>query len=504
VTDSNAPAIAEICHRLDGLPLAIELAAARLRILSPEALLARLASRFDVLQGGTRDLPARHRTLRGTIDCSHELLGDQERRLFRRLAVFAGGATFEAVEAVCSLDRDGAGDVLEAIATLMDGNLLTGTIGRDGEMRIGMLETMRAYALERLEQSGELERIRRSHAEYYAAFAERAKPHLTGADERRWAGRIRDERDNLREALGWSRAGGVTLGLRICVALWRYWESHSGIVEGHGWLRTLLALPSERNTLRSDALRAAASFSLYQGEYDAARAELEEALAILDGLADERRLAVVLNHLGLLASHRGDYAEARRVLEQSLIIKRRLGDDWLIANGAVNLGLLADYEGDHARAYALHTESLALFRRRGDEMGVAIGTGNRAHTAMHLGRLDEALAGQIESLRIFHARGDADGSAECLERLSMLANTWGDWHRAARLLGLAAVLREKAGTKPGAFERSERERALETARHRLGGKTFEQEWQAGQGLSLEEGISLAAAMAPRVLTAGTS
>jgi predicted ATPase len=503
VTDANAPAIAEICHRLDGLPLAIELATARLKILSPEALLARLASRFDLLQGGTRDLPERHRTLRGAIDWSHDLLGDRERRLFRRLAVFAGGATFEAAEAVCRLDPEGEGDMLESIASLLDSSLLTGTFGDDGELRVFMLHTMRAYARERLEASGELEQIGRKHAEHYVALAEQAKPHLTGGDEPRWARRIRDERDNLREALDWSKTHDAASGLRLCVALWRYWEAHGGIVEAHGWLHTLLALATPPTVLRADALRADAGFSCYLGEYDSARTELEEAMAILEGLTDERRLAVVLNELGLLACHRGDYAEARRLLEQSLAIKRALGDDWLLANAAVNLGLLADYEGDHARALELHRESLELFRRRKDEMGVAIATGNLAHTAMHLGRLGEAHAGQIESLRLFSARGDADGSAECLERLSMLANAQDDCRRAARLLGCAAALREEAGTSPGAFERAELERALETARSRLGQATFDAERRAGQELSAAQAIELAAGMGSAASVADT-
>ncbi|MGZ4371284.1 MAG: tetratricopeptide repeat protein [Gaiellaceae bacterium] len=494
VTNENAPAVAEICHRLDGMPLAIELAAARLKILSPEALLARLASRFELLRGGGRDLPERHRTLRRTIDWSHDLLDDTERQMFRRLAVFAGGSTLEAAEAVGSVAPQPDAEALDVIASLLDNNMLTMTVSDDGDVRIGMLDTMRAYAMERLLESGEAKLIQRKHAVCYLALAEQAGPELIGADSARWATRLSVERDNFRLALDWSRHHDVELGLRLGSALWRFWESHNGIVEGHRWMTMLLAPPSPRSTVRAAALQAAAALGCYLGEYESARAYLKEALPIFEKLGDKRHIATALNELGVLAVYEGDYATAGRLLDQSLAIKRELGDEWLIANSLGNAGLIAGYAGDHERAYALHAESLTLYERLEERMGAAISLGNLAHAAMYLGRLDESLERQLESLRLIHEIGDADGSAECLERLAMLANAHEDWHRAARLLGLADLLRHEAGTTPAQFERAEAEKALATTRSRLGMAAFDAELRAGHEMSVEEAIEMAGAL----------
>jgi predicted ATPase len=494
VTDGNAPAIAEICHGLDGLPLAIELAAARLKILSPEALLARLPKQFEVLRGGTRDLPERHRTLRGAIDWSHDLLGEAEQCTFRRLAVFAGGSTLEAAEELCHEERDPASEALDVIASLLDSSMVTTTVDGEGAMRIGMLETIRAYAMKRLLGSGEMPRIQRNHAEYYCAMAERAKPHIVGADELRWADRLRAERDNFRSALEWSMDHDVELGLRLGSSLFRFWEAHSIIVEGHGWLTKLLARPSPPSAARGAALHAAAALGCYLGEYEAARRYVTEALTIFERLDDKHGIATALNELGVLASHEGDFVEARVLLEESLAIKQRLGDDRLTANTIMNMGLVAGWEGDHTSSYELHAESLALFEGVGERFGVAIATQNLAHAAMRLGHLDEALEGQVASLRVFDDIGDVDGCAECLEGLAMLGNSRDDGRRAAQLFGLAALLRKEAGTQSAAGQRAEVERELDITRSRLDQATFDTEWQAGHELSVDEAIELVGAL----------
>jgi predicted ATPase len=495
VTDENAPAIAEICHRLDGLPLAIELAAARLKILSPEALLGRLASRFEVLQGGTRDLPERHRTLRGAIDWSHDLLDEAERRIFRRLAVFAGGSILEAAEAVCAEEDDPGTATLDVIASLLDSSMLTTSAAEGGDVRIGMLDTIRAYAAERLLESGETQRIRRNHAEYYCVLCEEARPHLVGPDEPRWADRLRAERDNLRLALGWSVENDVELGLRLARSLFRFWEAHNMIVEGHRWLMALLARPSPPSHTRGAVLHSAAAFGCYLGDYDAARGHVSEALDIFERLGDERGVATALNELGVLASYEGDFAEARRLLEESLAIKRTLGDDWLMANAFVNLGNVAGWGGDHALGYQLHTESLALFEKAGERMGVAIANHNLASAAMHLGRLAEALERHVASLRLFDEVGDKDGCAESAEGLAMLANAHGERALAARLFGLGSRLREESGTQSPATQRAELERELDITRERLDQATFDTEWQAGHETSVEDAFELVGALA---------
>lgn len=495
VTHANAPAVAEICHRLDGMPLAIELAAARIKILPPEALLGRLTSRFDVLRGGGRDLPERHRTLRRTIDWSHDLLNDRCRRTFRQLAVFAGGSSLEAAEAVASGDGQGPEtDALDVIASLLDDNMLTMSVTGEGDVRIGMLDTMRAYAMERLLESGEAEATRARHAAYYLSLAEQAGPELVGAESSRWTSRLSAERDNVRVALEWSELRDPELGLRICSALWRFWEAHNGIVEGYRWFATLLSPPAPPSIVRAVSLKAAAALGSYLGEYGAARVYLEEALPILERSGDQRHVGTTLHELGVLALYEGDYAAAGKLLEQSLTIKRELGDEGLIASSLGNVGLVAAYRGDHARAYDLHAESLTLFRRVEDQMGTAIAVGNLAQAGMYLGRLDESLGRQLDCLRLFHEIGDADGSAESLERLAMLANAYANWDSAARLLGLAAVLRDQAGTTPAPFERAEAEAAAATARRQLGDLAFDAARDAGRAMSVEEAIELAAAL----------
>ena len=495
VTDDNAPAIAEICHRLDGLPLAIELAAARLKLLSPEALLGRLASQFDVLQGGTRDLPERHRTLRGAIDWSHDLLDEDERRMFRRLAAFAGGSTLEAAEAICSDDGEPGAEALDVIASLLDSSMLTTATADGGDIRIGMLDTIRAYAAERLLESGEAPLIRRNHAEYYSALCGEAKPHLIGAEEPRWTDRLRAERGNLRLALEWCTVNDLVLGQRLASSLFRFWEAHNMIVEGYGWLTRLLSRPSPANFERAAALHAAAALGSYLGEYERSGRYGREALAVFEQIGDERGTSTALNELGVLASYEGDFTEAKRLLEESLVIKRRLGDDWMTANSIMNLGLVAGWGGDHAREYGLHEEALALFERSGERIGIAIANHNLAHAAMRLGRLGEALERHVASLRLFDEIGDTDGCAESADGLAMLANAHGDHALAAQLFGLATRLREESGTLSPTAQRAEVEHELELTRERLGEPGFEASRQAGRELSVNEAIALAQTLA---------
>ncbi|HET7354632.1 MAG TPA: DUF4062 domain-containing protein [Gaiellaceae bacterium] len=491
VTNENAPAVAEICHRLDGLPLAIELAAARLKILPPHALLARLgSSQFELLRGGGRDLPERHRTLRTTIGWSHDLLDDRGKRMFRRLAVFGGGSTLDAAESVCNVREDLEADALDLIASLLDDNMLTITIDDDGDARIGMLDAMHAYALERLHESGETDEVQQAHAGYYLALAREAEPHLVGPDAERWSARLEVERHNFRLALEWSCQHDIELGLKLCGSLWRFWEWHDGILEGHRALTALLAYPSSPSTARADALQAASRAACYVGDYASARTYIEEAMPIFEKLGDRRRIASAVNDLGALAVYEGDYAAAGRLMRESLEIKQAIGDPWLIAKALGNAALVAGYEGDHAGAYALHEDSLTLFEELGETMGAAIELGNLAHTAMHLGRFDEALERQLDCLRLVDEIGDPDGSAESVERLAMLANACGDPHRAARLLGLAAVLRSRAGTTPPPFDQAELDQALQTTRKQLDETEFDADWRAGQELTVEEAIEL--------------
>lgn len=488
VTTENAPIVAEICYRLDGLPLAIELAASRLRLLAPVDLLSRLARRFEVLRGGTRDLPERQRTLRRTIDWSHDLLEEPARKAFRRLSVFAGGATLEAAEVIAGGPGDLDADGLDIIGSLSDDSMLTTSIGELGDLRIGMLDTIREYAAEKLRESGELQRAHKDHAYWYHVLAERAEPHLSAADEPAWATRLREEHANLRAAIAWSTKQDAEIGLGISAAIWRFWERHGSIDEGHDWLERLLAQPGPASRLRAKALHAASAFACYLGDYASAGAHIGEALAIFRRAGDREGTARALNELGVVALSGGDLPAARQGLEAALAIKRELGDPWSIANTLTNLGLVAYYEGDLERAEALHRESLAIYRHLDDRVDVALATGNLADVARRRGRLDDALSGQLETLRIFHQIGDQDGTAGCLESLAKVANAMGDHAHAVRLFGLASACREEAGTSPAALERTEVERELSVARTRIDTASFEAEWQTGREMTIEAAL----------------
>jgi predicted ATPase len=491
VTNDNAPAVAEICYRLDGLPLAIELAAARIKLLSPQALLARLGRRFELLRGGTRDLPERQQTLRGAIDWSYDLLDGHAQKLFRRLSVFAGGWTLEAAEAVCYLDGDLNVDVLDEMESLQDNSLLTQSGGEDAEMRFGMLETIREYALERLIESGEVDRVRRRQAQFYLALVEHAEPELTASGQTQWVHRLDIEHGNVRAVLTWSQQHDVELGLKLCGSLWRFWEIHSFIGEGRVWLETSIARSTLPTAARGKALHAASALAVYQGEYEKARAHMAEALPIFQQLGDQRGIATAFNELGVIEAYRGEYAAARQFFELSLAIKRELGDEWLIANSVENLGLIAGCQNDFASAYALHQESLAIYRALDEKCGMAIATGNLGHVAMHLGRLDEARAWQAESLQLFNAVGDKDGLTECLERFAILANANSNFRRAAQLFGAASVLRKEAGISLALADQAEYDRELRATRARLDAATFDAEWRAGQALTLGQAMELA-------------
>jgi non-specific serine/threonine protein kinase len=321
----NAEAVAEICVRLDGLPLAIELAAARTRVLPPGALRTWLGQRLALLTTGASDLPARHQTLRAAIDWSYDLLPVEEQALFRRLAVFVGGFTLEAAEAVANVDGALHTSVLDGVASLVDKSLLRQDVQLSGEPRLVMLETVREYALERLVASGEADAIGRRHAEYFLSMAEWARSQLSGTEQVTWLNELEREHDNLRTALAWLREHGESeLGLRLGGALWQFWSVRGHFAEGRAWLEELLRQPAAaaRSAARANALNGAGSLAFSQG--DDARAQLlfEESLAIWRELGDEREAAHSLSDLGRVAYERGDAAAALSLYEESLAAQR--------------------------------------------------------------------------------------------------------------------------------------------------------------------------------------
>jgi predicted ATPase/class 3 adenylate cyclase/DNA-binding CsgD family transcriptional regulator len=377
LTPTNARAIAEICARLDGLPLAIELAAARLKLLSVQALLARLGQSLTMLTSGARDVPARHQTLRHTIGWSYDLLDGQEQGLFRRLAVFVGGCTLEAVEAVSTAVGDTDTKVLEGMASLLDKSLLQPT-ERDGEEpRFAMLETIREYGLEALEASGEMEVTRQAHATYYQRLAEEAEPGLVGTQQTVWLERLEREHDNLRAAMRWSLEQGAVghsmeMALRLGRALGRFWMIRGYYKEGRAFLEQALAGSQGVVTLvRAQALSAAARLILGQGDLDEVEVLCEENLALCREIGDAPGVAYSLYLLGAVASCRGNPAAALLLIEQSVGLEREIGDQGRIVLPLCKLAARVAQQGDYTRGRALLEESLALARQAGDKREIA-------------------------------------------------------------------------------------------------------------------------------------
>src|SRR5947199_1178764 len=374
LTQENAVAVATICTRLDGLPLAIELAAARIKLLSPSAMQARLESSLQLLTGGAKDLPLRQQTLRGTIDWSYLLLGEAEQRLFRRLSVFVGGCTLEGAEAVCDTKGDLDLDPLDGMASMVDKSLVQRVEPAKGEARFVMLETIREYALEKLQASGEEALTKRAHAAYCLVLAEEEPTEQSGAEGAEWLERFALEHDNFRASLEWlTETGDAEWGLRLGAALFRFWETREYLAEGRVRLGKLLKLAggAAPTKARARAVFAAGVLAGEQGDYVSADTLIRESLDIARQLRDKQGVAVSLNALAVHARDRGDVAVAHSLLEQSLVLWRELGDQKAVARSLSNLANVAKLQGDYPHARSLYAECLSIFLGLGDRTGVA-------------------------------------------------------------------------------------------------------------------------------------
>ena len=449
LTEESAPVVAEICARLDGLPLAIELAAAHSGLLPPQTMLRRLERRFALLADGPRDLPLRQRTLRDAITWSHDLLSMDEQTLLRRLAVFVGGCTLEAVEAVSGL----GGDTVLVLARLVKQSLLVQAAISD-QPRLRMLETIREYGLDRLDASGEACLLYQRHAIYFQDLAERAEPALVGPDQAHWLDQLEHEHDNLRAALSWSVAADeAETAQRLAAALWRFWARRGYLSEGREWLERAVGTNGPvSDEVRAKALHRLGNFALDLGDYAYARDCYEKSLAIRRTLNDPHGVAGVLNGLGLVAAYQGDYPTARALHEESLGIRRKCGDDTDVALSLNNLGDVASDEGDYARAQALHTEALTLRERMGDTAHLAYSFYNLAEAIGSQGADDEAHRLFEQSLSLFRAVGDRVGVAHALHGLARAAYRRSDVVAAAGFYAEALSLRQKAGDKRGIVE----------------------------------------------------
>jgi non-specific serine/threonine protein kinase len=511
LTAGTAPSVAAICRRLDGLPLAIELAAARIGLLGPEALLRRLEQRLPLLTGGAADLPERQRTLRGTLAWSYDLLEPAEQVLFRRLAVFAGGWTLGAAEAVCSGDDLPDHAVFEGLAALADDSLIQRTSDADGELRLGILESIREYALELLTKSGEEATVRRAHARHYLGLAERAEPELAEPQQSHWLIILEREHDNLRAALQWSATSDIEVGLRLAGAIWQFWWVQGHLAEGRRWLDELLACSPEGSDpvtsarVRAKALNAAGNLAFGQADYQRARAVYEASLTLGQTTDDPGRIAAALHNLGFTAAEQGDTARAAALLEESLTLAGGHDGPRQVAIRLTTLGDVVRQQGDLPRARKLLLDAVAIFRRYGDVLWLESALTNLGHVARDAGQWPEALACYTQALQIgcTLSANYGRGLARCLEGLASVAIAREQAPCAVRLLGAASRLRETMGAPVAPAALTVHGQALGRARAALGEAAFAAAWAEGRAQSRDEAIAEALSLTRTVVTART-
>jgi predicted ATPase/DNA-binding XRE family transcriptional regulator len=508
LTDTKAAAVTQICRRLDGLPLAIELAAARVKLFPPKALLARLDRGLHLLTGGARDLPERQQTLGDTVAWSYDLLNPGEQALFRRLAVFAGGGSLEAVENVCGSEDEEqvASSVLETLASLLDNSLVvslseSSALQEDEEPRFTMLETIREYALERLMASGEVEEVQRRHARYYVELAEAAQPQASGPwDELDWSSkftRIEREHDNLRAALGWAVQNlEVETAARLAIALWWFWLERGYLSDGRRWMETILALDGAEARTREAPrklpartkaylLRVSGVLAMAQGDHDRAVALHEEAMAVYRGMGHKKGESASLRELGFVAYELGDYERAVHLHEQSLALAREFATTFGIAWSLRALADAVREQGDLRRARTMLEESLALSRGEEHAWGIARTLASLGSVECEAGEYARASRLYTESLELGWRMGQNLTPLRCLEGLSRVAVAQGKMERAARLCGAAAALREDKGWPLPPVKHAEHDRTVAAAREALGEEAFAAAWARGHALPLE-------------------
>ncbi len=548
----NLETIAAICIRLDGLPLAIELAAAQIEGLELEEILTGLGNRLKLLKGNMRSLPARQQTLRGAIDWSFDLLSNGERTLLQRLSVFVGGCSMAAIQAVCNANNDLPFEPQEGLSSLISKSLIQRGTGTGGESHFTMLESIREYAWEKLVTSGEAQELCRHHAEYCTGLAKAAHAQLTGPDQTKWLERLEQDHDNIRAALAWATDPShhaTELALRLSGALGKFWDMHGHASEGRRWLRAALELPApsaagddndkaKLNTedyaaLRIKVLVASGALASIQGDYNAARTYYKDALLLCQQIGDKTYAATCLINLGNVATHVGDYAQAREFHEQALALYRELQDRPGIALTLVNMGFGAMSLGDYATARGFLNECLAIRRELGNQYGIALALGNLGAIAIEQqdytdaqALLEESLSLRRElkdergiafcliwfanlarakcdypqardlyreGLALYRKVGDREGIASTLREQAELYASMGQFVQATRLWGAVQVLYETLGTAIPPGYRSRYEQALARARAACGAEAFEQAWAVGRAMDLDQAIEAALA-----------
>jgi predicted ATPase len=526
----NADAVGAICRRLDGLPLALELAAPWVRLLGPEQLLERLDRRLELLVDGPRDLPERQRTLRAALAWSCELLEPEPLALLRRLSVFAGGAPLEGLERVCQAAGPLPGGVLRHLAALAEHSLVRRQETAGAEPRVTVLESVREYARELLAAAGELEETAQAHLEHYAELAVRSHDQLRGPAQEAWLVRLRQEHDNVRAALGWaSQCGRAETGLRLAGAMWLFWDYGGHRQEGLEWLEGLLAAGvNVPPAVRAQALHAAGRLAEEVGSDELSIVRHEESLAIHKELGDLRGVAAALRGIALATAQLGNHGRAVQLLDEAVSLLRELDDPALLASALMNLGVVVAQDGDHRRATQLYEEALALRRRIDNPLGTALTLVNLGGRAREAGDLELAEARIAEAAEIarrmrspYHlacalaslgdlarSRGDAPEAASCYRRaLHLFAGIgerpgvgvcvrwlgWVAWAErrmtaAARLYGAADALCPVAIAADRA-EHATHEGVCAALRNHLGAERYAGAHDAGRLLSIEEAVA---------------
>jgi tetratricopeptide (TPR) repeat protein len=486
LTKDNARAVAAICWRLAGLPLALELAAVRARFLNPAELLARLDQALSA--GWARDLPKRQQTMSATLGWSHDLLSEPERLLFRRLSVFSGGFSLEAAEAVSANE----GDVLDHLGRLVDQSLVR-VEPNEAKTRYGMLEPVRQYALKRLRERNEGRQARTRHAAFFLTLAERAEPELWKSDQVGWLDLLETENDNLRAALSWTiERGHDEVGLRLSVALQRFWSVRGYLDEGRRWLETALsACPSLEPFMRAQGLHGIGRMALEQGDRTLADRVLQESLALRRGLGDKGGMAASLQGLAEVALWEHDFEHAALLCSESVALQREIEDKLGLATSLNISGLVETQRGDHKRALALHEEGLTVARQVGDTWSLAVHLGNMGWAT--LGQGDHHCAARLfgEALKLNFELGEKWLSADCLDGLARVASVQGSPVRAARLWGAAKASSQAIGAFAAPLDQTAYDRHVAAARARLDEGAFDAAWTEGLSLTFEQAVTYA-------------
>jgi len=531
-TDRNAPTIAQICHRLDGIPLAIELAAVRVKVLPVEKILTRLEDRFALLTGGSRTALPRQQTLRAAVDWSYELLSPQEKALLNRVSVFLGGFTLEAAEEVCATDGISSSEVLDLVSALVDKSLAVPEESDEETVRYRLLETIREYGSEKLRDAGEDSAMAERHGEFFLALAETAEPELRGPDQASWFNRLEREHDNLRLAIrGHVSRGSAERAQRLAGALWRFWWVRGFWDEGRRRSSDVLTMPGavEAVASRAKALHGSAVLARGQGDYAAAKSLLDEALAIGRELGDKAAIgdalfelgnianaqedltaaralyeesltmrrelndrpgtSFALHNLGVVAHAMGDSAGARVVYEEALALHRELGNVYAEAASLNGLGDVSLYQGDLAAAREFQVQSLEIQRRLGDKRGIAFSLRMLGRIAEKQGDFTASRKQLVESLELLKEMGDKEGLADSLEGMVSLAAATGDCERALKLAGATAALREAINVPLSQPDQEQLERAMQPAYCGLEPEDAARFRAAGRSMTLDQAVA---------------